>query len=209
MKVAVIGAGAFGGAFAKAAVAAGHDVSITARNSEHATKAAADSGATARTNDEAIDRADVVVLGIPGLIAAEWADEFAAKLSGKVLIDATNPVNADMSDTFTAGASFAEELQKKVPTAHVAKAFNAILASRMSAPREAGTPLDAFVAGDDATAKQAAVELAGSLGFGPRDIGGLRMARSLEEIAFLNIALNKTNGWQWQSAFQLVGPTAA
>jgi hypothetical protein len=35
------------------------------------------------------------------------------------------------------------------------------------------------------------------------------MARALEEIAFLNISLNARNGWTWQSAFQLVGPTAA
>ncbi len=34
-------------------------------------------------------------------------------------------------------------------------------------------------------------------------------ARTLEEIAFLNISLNARNGWKRQSAFNLVGPTSA
>ena len=33
------------------------------------------------------------------------------------------------------------------------------------------------------------------------------MARSLEELAFLNITLNAGNGWVWQTAWRLVGPT--
>jgi predicted dinucleotide-binding enzyme len=65
-----------------------------------------------------------------------------------------------------------------------------------------------LLAGDDAAAKARVAELATSLGFAPVDAGGLRFARSLEEIAFLNITLNASNGWAWQSAFQLVGTTA-
>jgi predicted dinucleotide-binding enzyme len=51
-------------------------------------------------------------------------------------------------------------------------------------------------------------QLLTSLGFRPVDAGGLRMARSLEELAFLNITLNVRNGWSWQSAWKLAGPTA-
>jgi hypothetical protein len=209
MKVAVIGAGGFGGAFTKAAVAAGHDVSVSAAHEEHAEKVAADTGATARANGDAVDWADVVVLAIPGVAAKQWADEHAGRLNGKLLVDATNPINGEMSDTFTAGTSHAEELQKQLPDARVVKAFNTILAARINAPQHEGGALDALLAGEDAAAKQTVAQLAESLGFGPRDAGGLRMARALEEIAFLNIALNATNGWQWQSAFQIVGPTAA
>ncbi|MGY1683225.1 NADPH-dependent F420 reductase [Geodermatophilus sp. SYSU D01176] len=78
---------------------------------------------------------------------------------------------------------------------------------------DATNPLDeaylqVLLAGDDADAKARVAELASSLGFAPIDAGGLRLARSLEEIALLNITLNATKGWAWQSAFQLVGPTA-
>lgn len=64
-----------------------------------------------------------------------------------------------------------------------------------------------LLAGDDAAAKARVADVATSLGFAPMDAGGLRLARALEEIAFLNITLNATNGWAWQSAWQLVGPT--
>jgi 8-hydroxy-5-deazaflavin:NADPH oxidoreductase len=89
----------------------------------------------------------------------------------------------------------------------VVKAFNTVFASRYAAPTEDGRPLQVLLAGDDADARVRVAELASSLGFAPVDAGGLRLARSLEEIAFL-ITLNATKGWAWQSAFQLVGPTA-
>jgi predicted dinucleotide-binding enzyme len=209
MKVAVIGAGGFGSVFAKAAVAAGHDVSVSARHQDHAEKVAADTGATARAEGDAAGWADVVVLAIPGIAAKDWAGDAAGRLAGKVVIDATNPINGDMSDLVTVGTSNAEELQKQLPDARVVKAFNTILASRVNAPQQDGARLDALLAGDDAAAKQTVSQLADSLGFTPRDAGRLRMARALEEIAFLNIGLNGANGWVWQSAFQLVGPTTA
>jgi hypothetical protein len=59
----------------------------------------------------------------------------------------------------------------------------------------------------DAAAKDKVGEIAAALGYRVIDAGGLRMARALEEMAFLNISLNAANGWPWQSAWKLVGPT--
>ena len=81
------------------------------------------------------------------------------------------------------------------------------MTGRHTNPTENGEPLDAFLAGDDSDAKATATALAESLGYRVIDAGGLRMARSLEEMAFLNITLNASNGWPWQS-WKLVGPTA-
>ena len=38
------------------------------------------------------------------------------------------------------------------------------------------------------------------------NVGPLAMARALEAMAILNIALQIQHGWPWQSAFKLVGP---
>ena len=38
------------------------------------------------------------------------------------------------------------------------------------------------------------------------NVGPLPMARALEAMALLNIALKIQQGWPWQSAFKLVGP---
>jgi predicted dinucleotide-binding enzyme len=209
MRIAVIGAGNVGGGFSRAAVAAGHDVVISAAHPEKARAVAAEAGAqAAESNAVAAQGAQVVVLAVPGTAAPAVAAEVAAAAPGAVIVDATNPLNATYSDLAIQGASGAEAVQRAAGSTPVVKAFNTIFASRYAAPAENGTPLQVLVAGDDAAAKQAVSEVAASLGFAPVNAGGLRQARALEEIAFLNITLNATNGWAWQSAFQLVGPTA-
>lgn len=76
-----------------------------------------------------------------------------------------------------------------------------------SRPSEGGTPRDAFIAADGPVAKAKVGEFARSLGYRVIDAGGLRMARSLEDMALLNIALNVRDGLPWQSAWKLLGPT--
>jgi predicted dinucleotide-binding enzyme len=209
MRIAIIGAGNVGGGLGRAAVQAGHEVVLTATDSLKAQAVAAEIGATAAaSNTAAVQGAQLVVLAVPGSAAPAVAAEIAPVLAGAVVVDATNPLNAAYSDLAVDGVSGAEAVQQSAGGAPVVKAFNTVFAGRYAAPAEEGTPLQVLLAGDDADAKALVAELAGSLGFSPVDAGGLRYARSLEEIAFLNISLNAANGWAWQSAFQLVGPTA-
>jgi predicted dinucleotide-binding enzyme len=209
MRIVIIGAGNVGAGLARAAVAAGHDVVLTAAHAEKARAAAEATGArAAESNTAAVEGAQLVVLAVPGNAAPAVAAELAPALSGAVVVDATNPLNDTYSDLAIAGTSGAEAVQAAVGDVPVVKALNTVFASRYATPTEDGAPLQVLVAGDDADAKARVAELATSLGFAPVDAGGLRFARSLEEIAFLNITLNASNGWTWQSAFQLVGPTA-
>lgn len=163
----------------------------------------------AGSNSEAVQAAEVVVLAVPHGAVAGVVAELGDALTGKVIIDATNPLNDTYTGLTTSGVSAGEQLAQQVPGTKVVKALNTVFASRYSAPTEDGQPLDAFLAGDDAQAKTTVAELVGSLGFRPVDLGELRMARTLEELAFANISLNTGNGWTWQSAFRLVGPQQA
>jgi NADPH-dependent F420 reductase len=209
MRIAIIGAGNVGGGVAAAAVKAGHDVVLSAADAASASRTAASTGASAAGNNvEAVKGADLVLLAVPHSTVSSVVTELADALAGTTLVDATNPLNDTYSDLTTSGVSAAEQLQQLVPGASVVKAFNTILASRHAAPTEEGVPLDAFLAGDDTSAKARTAEFAESLGYRAVDAGGLRMARSLEEMAFLNISLNARNGWSWQSGWKLVGPTA-
>jgi len=210
MRIAIIGTGNVGGGLAAAAVRAGHDVVISASTLESAQNAAAAAGAAAAaSNVDAVRGADVVVLAVPHGAVAGIVAELGDALTGAVVVDATNPVNDTYTDLVTGGTSAAEQLQAQLPGASVVKAFNTIFASRHADPTEDGTPLDAFIAGDDTAAKAKVGELASSLGYRVIDAGGLRMARTLEEMAFLNITLNAANGWPWQSGWKLVGPTGS
>ena len=210
MRIAIVGVGNVGGGLGRSAVAAGHDVVVTAAHPEKAQAVAAQVGAQAADSaGAAAQGADVVLLAVPAGEAPAVAAEVASAAPGAVIIDATNPLNATFDGLAIDGVSGAEAVQQAAGSTPVVKAFNTVFASRYSAPSEQGAPLTVLIAGDDVAAKSTVAEFATSLGFAPQDAGGLRFARTLEELAFLNISLNAGNGWVWQNHFQLAGPTAA
>jgi 8-hydroxy-5-deazaflavin:NADPH oxidoreductase len=204
MKIGIIGAGNVGSALAGSAVKAGHTVSLSASKPESAEKAAGETGArAARSNKEVADGAEMVILAVPGDVLDAVVRELGKDLEGKVVVDVTNQMSPD-----ALCESAAERVQKQVPGARVVKAFNTAFASHHADPQVDGTNVDAFVAGDDAEAKQTVLRLAEQIGFRPVDAGGLKMARALEGMALLNIQLNmRGEDWSWQSGWKLVGPT--
>lgn len=201
MKVAIIGAGNVGKALATSIARAGHDVTISASSPESAQAAAQGSGATsADSNLAAVQDASVIILAVPFASAgAQVANEIRDAVSGRTIIDVTNPIKPDFSGLATS-TSAAEEFQDLLPDAHVVKAFNTVFASNQANPT---SDIDGFVAGDDAEAKQAVLALVESIGMRPLDVGPLSAARYLEGMAYINIGLNAANGWTWTSAWRL------
>jgi len=208
MNVAIIGAGNVGRALTRSAINAGYSVTVSSKDGESARALAQQTGArAARSDREAVEAADMVVLAIPFASVDEVLADTGAALAGKVLVDATNPVNADYSGLATNGVSGAEEIQRKAPGVRVVKALNTAFAARQADPKVAGgLRADGYVAGDDEDAKAAVLELVEAIGFNPVDAGGLAMARHLEGMAWLNISLQMKNGWSWQAGWKLVGP---
>lgn len=203
MNIAIIGAGNVGTALAGAFARAGHHVTISATHPEHAAQVAESTGtASARTNQEAVEAGDVVILAVPGTAFDAIVGEVGDELTGKVVVDVSNRPTPDPSG---AGTSAAEELQARIPDATVVKAFNTAFAARQADPNVAGVPADGFVAGDDDAAKRTVLELVESIGFRPVDAGSLAVARTLEGMAWLNINRNMQGG-AWQDAWVILGP---
>jgi NADPH-dependent F420 reductase len=202
MNIAIIGAGNVGTALATSMTRAGHEVDISASDPAHARSAAETSGArAAKDNASAVRGADVIVLAVPYVGAgATVANEIAPHVAGKIVIDATNPVAPDYQSLVTEGTSAAETFQERLPEAKVVKAFNSMFASRMAEP---DADVDVFVAADDEEGKRRVLSLIDSLGFRPLDVGPLSFSRHLEGMAFMNIAMNASNGWSWVSAWKL------
>ena len=192
MKITIIGAGNMGAAFVKQLTRAGHQVSVTARDSAKAAQvAAANPGAVAVATAGAATGADAVVLAT-GYADAVGALKSVGDLQGKVVIDITNPLTADyMGLTLGHSTSAAEEIAKAVPGAEVVKAFNTVFAQVLAEGADfgAGQKVTVFYAGDSERAKQTAKVLAESMGFKTVDAGGLKNARYLEPLAGLNIYL--------------------
>ncbi|HSC62894.1 MAG TPA: NAD(P)-binding domain-containing protein [Caldimonas sp.] len=192
MKITVIGAGSMGSAFVKQLTAAGHQVSVTARDAAKADRvAAAHPGAKAVATAGAAAGADAVVLAT-GYADAVAALESLGDLKGTVVVDITNPLTADyMGLTLGHTTSAAEEIAKAVPGAEVVKAFNTVFAQVLGdgADFGDGRKVTVFVAADSERAKQTARAIAESIGLDVVDAGGLKNARYLEPLAGLNIYL--------------------
>lgn len=207
MKVAIIGSGNVGRALAGSAKKAGHQVKISSRHAENAQEAAkATNTQAAASNKEAVKDSDLVILAVPTDKVDEVVAALAPDLDGKVIIDVSNRVDMQDPGKTLDGTSVAERIQKRLPKAHVVKAFNYAFASRMADPKVNGSRLDGFVAGDDEAAKKLALEFVKSVGFRPIDAGPLTMARALEAMAALNISLQVRNNWPWQNGWKLAGP---
>lgn len=211
MDIAIIGAGNVGQALATGFHRAGHRVTLAASDPEHAVTAGSGIGVrSARTNREAVESADIVVIAVPYASAAEKvAREIAPHVSGKVIIDATNPVKPTFDGLLTEGGpSGAERFATWLPSAQVVKAFNTLFASMQAEPVVDGIQLDGFVAGDDVDAKLLVLQLVESIGLRPVDVGPLARARELEALAFANIAMQPLVGNGWHTAWKLVGVPA-
>jgi NADPH-dependent F420 reductase len=209
MKIAIIGSGTVGRALAGASVRAGHSVTISARNPDHASAAAEVTGAkAAKSNADAVRGADVVILAVRADSVDQLIHALRPDLNGKVLVDTTNRVNLQDPGSVLDGTSMSERIQESAPGAHVVKAFNYSFAERMADPVVDGIRLDGFVAGDDQVAKAKALDLVESIGFRPIDAGPLVMARALEAMALQLILLQSLHKWPRQNGWKLAGPPA-
>jgi predicted dinucleotide-binding enzyme len=207
MKFAIIGAGNVGSAIARAVTTAGYETVVAAPSREGLQGFPDDVPATKTTsNREAVADADTVVLAVPFEAVDEIVTDLRDDLAGKIVIDVTNPLAPDLSGLATEGISGAELVAQAAPQARVVKAFNTVFAANQATATVDGTQLDGFVASDDADAKQTVMDLLEEIGFRPVDVGALSVARYLEGMGFINIALNARNGWSWQSGWKLVGP---
>ena len=188
MKVLVIGAGNMGAGFVKQLAAAGHQVSVTARDIAKAQAVAQQFGATAVLAHDAASAADAVVVATPYGEAAAALRSVGAQ-AGTVVIDITNPLTPDyMGLTLGHSTSAAEEIAQAVPGIEVVKGFNTVFAQVLAAGASLdGQKVTVFLASDSERAKQTAKALAESMGFTTMDAGGLKNARYLEPLAGLNI----------------------
>lgn len=212
MRIAIIGTGNVGKALGTSLVRAGHDVTFAAQDADKTRKIAQEiGGSAAGSAADAASNADAIILAIPYGAAHAVARSLGESVTGKVVIDATNPLRADFTGLATEGGpSAGEEIAEALPDAHVAKAFNTLFASLQADPGAQGTTLDALFATDDDEARRLLRDLLTSMGFRAVDAGPLRNARELEALAWLNMKLQMAFSGAWNSGFVLVGaPSAA
>jgi 8-hydroxy-5-deazaflavin:NADPH oxidoreductase len=191
MRIGILGSGLMGGKLGTLFARAGHEVVFSYSHSvQKLRRLARDAHGHARagTPSEAARDADAV------LLAVHWSrvDDVlkqAGKLSGKVIVSCSLPMNADDTGLVVAHkSSGAEALAKKVRRAHVVSAFSTVpsevLFDVYKSRRKARRPSLVYC-GNHAGAKKVAATLIRDVGFDPVDAGPLRVARYTEPFTLL------------------------
>jgi 8-hydroxy-5-deazaflavin:NADPH oxidoreductase len=188
--IALIGTGNVGAALGRRFAQSGHTVVYGSRNPAAADVAELVSvtghGAVALSPAEAAARSRVVVLAVPWS-AAEDVVRGLGDLSGKIIVDPTNPrvMAADGFADYPLEDSNAERIARLAPGAQVVKAFSTLGAETMLDPRLAEGPVTIPVVGDDRAAKELVASLAREIGLEGLDVGPLRHARIIEGLHYL------------------------
>ena len=191
MKIGIIGAGDVGGTLGKSWRQRKHEVMFGVRNlqSQNVQRLARiDKTLRFGDIDEAVAFGDIILLAIPWTSIDETVRR-SGNLSGKIVIDPTNPLTPDLKQLALDNTSVAERIADLAKGAKVVKAFNTIGAKTLNNLIFGSERADLFICGDDITSKRIVGELATDIGFEIVDVGSLANARMLENLALLWIEL--------------------
>jgi 8-hydroxy-5-deazaflavin:NADPH oxidoreductase len=186
--VAIIGTGNIGSRLAANFAAGGQDFLLAGRDQEAARKTASGLGghAEAVSVNEAVERADVLVIAVWLPDFEQLIAQYGERLAGKVIVDPTNPVGPDSDGNYrkvigeqeSSGQILAGLLP---PGARLVKAFGTLSAPTLSAAaRQEPERAVQFYAADDDAAGDLVAGLIRAGGFEPVRVGGLDQSIRIE-----------------------------
>jgi predicted dinucleotide-binding enzyme len=212
IRFAVLGSGEVGQTLAKGLAANGYEARIGSRSPTKLAKFAKSSGIQAGTFEEVAAWGEAAVLAVLGTAALEVIEQAGAhNLSGKLVIDTTNPISSDppvdgVLRYFTGpNESLMERLQTAHPEIAFVKAFNSVGSALMVHPMLSGGPPTMFYCGNDAKAKASVSRLLEHLGWEGADMGTVVAARALEPLAQLWCIPGFREN-DWMHAFRMLCP---
>ena len=211
MKVGVLGSGDVAKTLATGFLKHGHEVMMGTRSPEKLREWATENpkGQVAGFPD-AGRFAELAVLAVKGSAAAQVLQAVgAANLSGKIVIDATNPI-ADTPPThgvlkfFTSlDESLMERLQREFGEARLVKAFNSVGSAWMVNPQFKGGRPSMFICGNDERAKRTVAGILEQFGWETADMGRAEAARAIEPLCILWCIPGLLRN-EWKHAFKLL-----
>ena len=183
-RIAVIGTGKIGQAAGRLWLAAGHQVVFGSRSPEQAADIPGVGRHRIRSQREAAEYGDIVLLAVPGEAVDELLGEIRGELAGKIVIDATNQLayaEGRWVSTLEPGLTEGRRLARALPDSRVMRAFSHI-PDELLWPR--GTEQRLYwamaVAGDDPAGKAIVTGLVHDAGWTPVDLGGLDESAALD-----------------------------
>jgi predicted dinucleotide-binding enzyme len=186
--VAIVGTGNLGSTLAANFAAGGQDFLLAGRDQEATRKIASDLDGHAEvvSVDEAVDRADVLVVAVWFDSFRQLIAQYGERLAGKVIVDPTNPEGPDGHGGFRKiigeQESAGQILAGLLPSgARLVKAFGTLSAGTLSAAaRQEPERAVEFYAADDDAAGELVASLIRAGGYEPVRVGGLDQSIRIE-----------------------------
>ena len=188
MNTAIIGLGNIGSRLAKNLVTGGETIIVAAKTPDEAEETARDLGsrAEAMTVEDAIAKADVIILAIYFDAIKQFLVAHREALAGKIIVDPSNPIAPDgkggfrkiIPDDQSSGVLISQLLPHR---ARLVKAFGTLGAESLGAAANR-SPQRAvlFYAADDTQAGEVVVRLIDASGFSPVRVGGIDQSIRIE-----------------------------
>lgn len=212
MRTAIIGLGSIGSAVARHLAAGGVELKVAERDRAKAEAFAAGlDGVQAVDVETAIRDSDVLVLAVWLDGVEELIRSHGRELSGKIVVDPTNPIAPDgkggFVKTLPQEQSSGELLAGLLPEgARLVKAFGTLGAGSL-ADAAGRTPRSVlFYAADDDAAGRTVADLIKAAGFAPVKIGGLDQSIRIEVFGDLHESGKLGRVVTEEEAKGLVGP---
>jgi predicted dinucleotide-binding enzyme len=194
-EIGILGTGRMGPRLAEMFAKAGRRVLLGSRDPDRAAAIAA------RLNLPTLrGGSNASALGAQAILPAvflrdgllDLLDCYGARLANKLLIDISNPFNADYSDFITPwDSSGAEEIQRRIPQAKVVGAFKNVFWEVFDRPYFGDTISDVLVTGDDEDSKLEFFRLAEGTPFRYLDAGPLANSRTVERLTLITGRLGR------------------
>jgi 8-hydroxy-5-deazaflavin:NADPH oxidoreductase len=200
MKIAFIGHGHVGYPLANHLGKYGHDITLAANDprAESVRKALANNAdLKVAPPKDAVKRADVIFLATPFHANEEALVAVAEELTGKILVDCTNPIGPNLTHGLNSMQSGSEMVQKLVPATRVVKAFTIYGFENFensAYPGYDNLRPAMLIASDNADAKRIVSGFCSQLGWNPVDTGPLSMSLHLEHLTLLWIKMARAQG---------------
>ena len=210
-KIGIIGSGQVGKTLAAGFVRHGHEVMLGTRDTSKLDAWCASEGKSVQTGSfaEAAGFGDLIVLAVLGRIAGEVVDDIREQLTGKTVLDASNPIAEQPPENgvlrfFTGpNESLMEQLQGAAPDAHFVKAFSCVGSPFMVNPEFPDGQPTMFICGDSEDAKAATADILDTFGWNVADMGGVQSARAIEPLCMLWCIPGLRHD-SWTHAFKLL-----
>lgn len=202
--IAVIGTGDMGNSLGPKLAGIGYRIVYGSRNPDRDSVRSlverTGAGATATTQMEAAQAAEIVLLAVPWPPMEQVAQNLG-NLDGKIVIDVSFPFQQaeDGYPELTVDTSSAEMIQAWNPGAKVVK-WSLPTAQYIDHPDELIGPPANWIAADDRKSKEKVARMAAGIGQDPFDAGPLRMSGPLEaQVLLFMVPIYQRRSENWEN----------